>query len=147
MGKVIIDAFYQAPEPMMITSPDGEIQFVNDAFTALTGYSQTEIQGQNPRVLQSGRHDKLFYQNFWKELRLVGRWFGEFWNRSKSGEIYAPWVSISALRDKKGKIRNFVSVMSDAKIRIEESQKISSLENLDSLTGLPNRALFLVVKI
>ncbi|HIJ37877.1 MAG TPA: EAL domain-containing protein [Rhodospirillaceae bacterium] len=143
MANVIIDAFYQAPEAMMITNQDGDILHVNDAFTTISGYSEEEVQGKNPRFLQSGRHDKLFYQNFWKELQLVGQWFGEIWNRSKDGTIYSQWVSISSLRDIGGNVRNFVAVMSDAKIRKDESQRIARLENLDSLTGLPNRALFM----
>ncbi len=64
------------------------IIWCNDAFTKLTGYSNEEFIGKNPRILKSGKHDNLFYSNIWKTI-LSGRvWSGEIINKKKNGDLY-----------------------------------------------------------
>lgn len=82
-------------EGMIITDANMTIIALNSAFSAITGYREDEALGQTPRLLQSGRQDKAFYQSMWATLTTEGQWAGEVWNRRKNGEIYPEWLNIS----------------------------------------------------
>ena len=142
MSQIVVDAFYQALEPMIITDRVGCIVHVNYAFTGLTGYHEDEVLGQTPRILRSDRQDKLFYQILWKELLLVGEWSGEVWNKRKNGEVYPQRLSIAALRQANGDVHHYVAVMSDLTARKDAEERIEHQATHDPLTGLPNRVLF-----
>ncbi len=129
-------------EALVITDPEGEILEVNDAFVEMAGYTRDEILGENPRVLKSGRHDAQFYEEMWNTLFEQGHWQGEIWDRRKSGEIYPKWLSISAVRDQQGEIKNFVALSTDITASKETEEKLEKLAHYDPLTGLANRLLF-----
>lgn len=132
-----------ASEAVVITNARNQVEFVNPAFTAITEYTAEEVLGQNPRMLQSGRHDAEFYHAMWQTLEQNGRWRGEIWNRRKSGEFYAEWLSIVAIKDEAGSITHHIAIFSDITHRKEDEERIWRQANFDALTGLPNRALFL----
>jgi diguanylate cyclase (GGDEF)-like protein/PAS domain S-box-containing protein len=129
-------------EGIIVTGADGTIQSVNRAFTMITGYTPEEAIGKNPRMLKSDRHDSEFYRMMWECIDRTGKWQGEMWNRRKNNEIYPQLLSISAVKDDKGKVIYYVGVFNDL---IELKQKESEIEYRayhDPLTGLPNRNLF-----
>lgn len=128
---------------IIITDANGVIQSVNPSFTTLTGYSAKEAVGNTPRMLQSGRHTRQFYQQMWQELEEKGYWQGEVWNRRKNGEIFPEWLSITAIRDDAGKIKQFAAIFSDITHRKRREERIHTLAYFDELTGLANRRLFL----
>ncbi|NDY92940.1 EAL domain-containing protein [Ideonella livida] len=130
-------------EGVMITDAQGTILRVNPAFSAVTGYSLEEVQGKKPRLLSSGRHDAVFYDQMWQTLRAQGAWRGEVWNRRRNGEIYPEWLSISALRADDGEVVNYVGVFSDISALVASRAQAERLATHDTLTGLPNRALLL----
>ncbi|MFZ5428488.1 MAG: putative bifunctional diguanylate cyclase/phosphodiesterase [Thermodesulfobacteriota bacterium] len=130
-------------EGVTITTPEGLIERVNPAFTAITGYEPHEVLGQNPRVLKSDRHDQDFYAGMWRQLAETGRWEGEIWNRRKSGEAYPEWLSIRAVRDGAGRLSRYVSVFSDLTDLKRHKDILLHEAYHDPLTGLPNRHLFL----
>ena len=131
-----------ASEAVVISDSANVIQYVNPAFSRITEFAPEEVIGQNPRALKSGRHDQEFYRGMWRSLSESGRWQGEIWNRRKSGEFYAEWLSIVAIKDDKGQIANFIAVFSDITHRKEDEERVWRQANYDALTGLPNRALF-----
>lgn len=106
-------AFSAMAEGAIITDAEGTILWVNDAFCAIYGFTRDEVIGKNPRILKSGRHDNTVYSNLWNQLKTVGHWRGELWNRRKSGEIFPEEISIRALRGNDGRIRRFISIFSD----------------------------------
>ncbi|MGA2285553.1 MAG: PAS domain S-box protein, partial [Dehalococcoidia bacterium] len=107
------NALQAAANGIVITDPDGNIQWVNGAFTRLTGYSGEEATGQNPRVLKSGQHDKPFYDKLWKTI-LSGRvWQGEIVNKRKDGRLYTEEMTITPVRDDDGKIAHFIAIKQD----------------------------------
>ena len=130
-----------SPDGVMICAADGAIEFVNPAFTALTGYEADEVIGRQPSILRSGRQDRVFYEAMWQALRDKGLWQGEIWNRRKDGEIYAEWLSITVIRDERGAISQYAAVFSDITERKRMEERVKSLAYFDSLTGLPNRRL------
>ena len=133
--------FESTMEGIVITNPDAEIVAVNPAFTEITGYSEAEALGKNPRIRQSGRHDRSFYQAMWASLLETGSWRGEIWNRRKTGETYPEWLTINTVRDESGKIANYVAVFTDISQMKRSEAELNHLAHHDPLTELPNRLL------
>jgi diguanylate cyclase (GGDEF)-like protein/PAS domain S-box-containing protein len=139
--KLAANVFTYAREGIIITDADGNIIDVNDTFTHISGYSREEVLGRNPRLLSSGRQGKAFYTNMWRELRENGHWYGEVWNRSKDGEVYAEMLTISAVRDIEGSTTQYVALFSDITAVKEHEQQLEHIAHYDALTTLPNRVL------
>lgn len=136
--------FETTGEAIMVTDLEANIVAINPAFTRITGYSEAEVLGKNPRILKSGRYDKMFYAAFWEELLRKGEWVGEIWNKRKNGEEFPQWETISAIKDESGKVTRYVAVFSDMTQIHKTQQKLDQLTWRDSLTGLANRALFIM---
>lgn len=117
-------AFAAMAEGAIITNARGEIIWVNDAFCRIYGYRRDEVIGKNPRLLKSGRHDKAFYEEFWRQLTRTGHWRGELWNKRKTGEIFPEEISIQALRGPDGAIRRFISIFSDITERKRNEEEL-----------------------
>ncbi|MFB1489174.1 MULTISPECIES: PAS domain S-box protein [unclassified Thiocapsa] len=134
--------FNSTAEGVMVTDLNGIIQDVNGAFLSITGYDKHEVIGKNPRILQSGRHDHLFYQTMWRTLRETGHWRGEIWNRRKDGDAYPVLMSISTIWDDQKQPRGYVGIFTDITAIKEHQDRLDYLAHHDPLTGLPNRLLF-----
>ena len=139
--RQVLAMFENTAEGVLLTDIRGTIISVNPAFTTITGYSEAEALGANPRMLQSGRHDEPFYHHMWQEVRATGHWQGELWNRRKNGEIYPEWLTISAVHDDAGRLQNYVGVFSDISHIKRSEAELERLAHYDPLTDLPNRAL------
>jgi len=134
---------FESQAAIMVTDAEQSILRVNQAFSALTGYSAEEAIGQTPRLLKSGRQGPEFYLAMWNALSQNGHWEGEIWNRRKNGEIFPEWLTISAVPDAQGQVANYVSTFSDiSDLKVAESE-IHHLAFYDPLTTLPNRRLLL----
>jgi diguanylate cyclase (GGDEF)-like protein/PAS domain S-box-containing protein len=133
--------FDSSAEGVIITAPDGNIIAVNRAFSEITGYSEDEAIGHNPKILQSGRQGKAFYRELWATIGRSGRWQGEVWNRCKDGRIYPEWLTISAVKDIAGHLTHYVGVFSDITAIKTAYEQLNHLAHHDALTGLPNRLL------
>ncbi|MBF0448149.1 MAG: EAL domain-containing protein [Magnetococcales bacterium] len=134
--------FESAGEAILITETNGNIISVNQAYLDITGFTQEEIIGKNPRVAKSGRHDKDFYKSLWEELKTKGKWKGEIWDRRKNGQIYPKWLTITEVRTPEGELKNYVGIFTDITNVKETERKLEELAYYDALTQLPNRKLF-----
>jgi diguanylate cyclase (GGDEF)-like protein/PAS domain S-box-containing protein len=137
-GKI----FENTQEGILVTDAQGVILAVNQAFVAVTGYTAADAIGRKPNLLNSGLHDRSFYQEMWRLLIKDGHWRGDIWNRRKNGEIYPEWINISAIRDDDGNLSNYVAIFSDISKAKENEESLLRLAHFDALTGLPNRFLF-----
>jgi diguanylate cyclase (GGDEF)-like protein/PAS domain S-box-containing protein len=133
--------FEQSNEGFIVTDAHCNILKVNEAFTAICGYTGAEALGQNPRILASGRHDADFFRAMWSEMSDRGHWQGEVWNRRKDGSVYPQRLSMSRVTDAAGQTTHFIAAFSDITHRKEAEDSIRRLAHFDPLTGLPNRAL------
>ena len=122
-------ALGQAAEAVVITEPDGKIQYVNLAFTRITGYSAEEALGQTPRILKSGRQDPAWYEDLWKAILAGKVWRGELTNRRKDGTHYTVEMTITPIRDSCGVITNFIAIQQDVTERKRTEAALESTSN------------------
>ena len=130
-----------AGEGVMVTDLESRIVSINSAFTNITGYSEAEVLGRNPGLLQSGREDHAFYQAMWDSIKETGGWQGELWNRRKNGELFPQLLTISTVYDSDGRPNNYVGVMTDLSRLKDSEARFEHLVHYDPLTALPNRQL------
>lgn len=140
LAKVV---FEQTVEAIVVSDQHDRIVMVNPAFESLTGYAAAEVIGKNPKLLQSTRHEPGFYQRIEESVAREDWWQGEFWCRHRAGENRPMLLSVVAVRDGAGEIIQRIRVMSDISEQKFQAARIEQLAFYDSLTGLPNRALFL----
>ncbi|MBU1424926.1 MAG: diguanylate cyclase [Gammaproteobacteria bacterium] len=140
--QLFVKMFDNSGEAIFITDAQQKIIAVNPACYKITGYPEEEFIGHNPNILNSGRQDEQFYKAMWKSINDTGLWQGEIWNRRKNGEIYPEWLSIGTVKNSQNEIINYIAVFSDITRRKEDEAHIEHLAHYDSLTHLPNRALF-----
>lgn len=129
-------------EGIIITDENGDTVWVNEAFEVVTGYNREEMIGKNPRILQSGIHDRAFYKQMWKEIIEKGYWQGEIWNKRKDGELYVEWLTVHAIYDSEGRIANYVAIFSDITLQKSQLEQLKKMAHYDMVTGMPNRYLF-----
>ncbi|MDR2906326.1 MAG: EAL domain-containing protein [Helicobacteraceae bacterium] len=142
--RLSAQVFESLSEGLVVTNSAGEIQMVNAAFSAITGYSEKEAIGNKPgALLASGQHGAEFYRDMWRALGKTDKWSGEIINRKKNGELYPEWLSITATRSRhSGKVQQFVALFTDVSVRKQAEEHIRRLSYYDPLTGLANRLLY-----
>jgi len=124
-------AVEQSPASIVITDPAGSIVYVNPKFVEVTGYTQGEALGQNPRILKSGDKGPEAYRELWQTIASGKVWHGEFHNRRKSGELYWESASISPILDPAGRITHYLAVKEDITARkLSEAERDQLVRNL-----------------
>ena len=139
--KLAAAVFEQSAEGIMITDAEHDVVMVNQAYTAITGYSPAEVIGKAPPVMTSTELDEQFVSAVWKDVETNGYWHGEIWNRRKGGEVYPELVSISRVLDDEGKVGHYIAILTDISEHKANEAHIHRLAHFDALTGLPNRSL------
>lgn len=117
-----------------ITDPAGVIKYVNTKFVEISQYSESELVGQNHRIINSGVHSRDFFKDLWKKINSGKMWEGEVCNRAKDGSLYWVHTTILPFFKEDGSIDEFVSIRWDITDRKEAEQKLlAAKENLQSL--------------
>ncbi len=115
-------------DSVLITDDAGLIQYVNPAFERITGYSPAEVLGRNPRLLQSGQHNRAFYRRLWQTLADGETWYGEFVDKRKDGSLYDTEATISQIRDATGEAIGYVGIQRDISDRKRAERQLAESE-------------------
>ncbi|OYZ66568.1 MAG: diguanylate cyclase, partial [Sulfuricurvum sp. 24-42-5] len=132
-------AIEQSSNAIVITDSRAKIEFVNTAFVKITGYTQAEAMGKNPRFLKSGKTPNAVYEEMWTCLTGGETWHGELTNRRKDGSEYIHSSNIAPVVDSDGRTSHYIAIEEDITERKRNEARIRYLANYDALTGLPNR--------
>lgn len=108
--KKLTTAVEQSANTIVITDLNGDIEYVNPIFTQLTGYTEKEVLGKNPRILSAHRQPKEFYTEMWDTILSGKTWKGEFLNKSKDYTLFWEYATITPITNDKGEITNFLAV-------------------------------------
>ena len=135
--RKLSSAVEQSPVSVVITDPDGIIEYVNPKFTEVTGYSIEEALGQNPSILNAGIQSSEFYKGLWDTIKGGHIWQGEFANKRRNGEIYWENAVISPIRDVADRVTHYVAVKEDI---TERKQKDQELKEAKEAAELATRA-------
>jgi two-component system NtrC family sensor kinase len=128
----------QSAELVVITDPDGRIEYVNPAFERVTGWRAVEVIGKTPAILKSGHHPPEVYGDLWARVTAGRTWTGQFRNRRKDGTLFLADVVISAVRGADGGIINLVGVQRDITRERElddQLRQAQKMEAVGQLTG------------
>ena len=126
-------ALEAAANGVVITDTAGTIEWVNSAFTKITGYSSEEAIGNTPRILSSGCHPPEFYQDMWSTLLKGEVWNGELKNRRKDGTVYDEQMTITPVRDSAGEIAHYIAIKLDVSDRHELEAKLLRSQRMESI--------------
>ncbi len=111
--KLLSLSINQSNSGIVITDLQGNIEYVNDTFCSLTGYSKEEIIGKNPKFLKSGYTSQETYKQLWESITSGRQWSGEFLNKRKDGTLYWESARISPVKNEEGIITNFIGIKDD----------------------------------
>ncbi|MCA1899400.1 MAG: PAS domain S-box protein [Chloroflexi bacterium] len=111
--RTYYQAIEQSGNSIVITDPQGVIEYVNPFFEKITGYSLQEAIGQNPRILKSGAQSDDMYRHMWETISHGQIWQGEFLNKRKDGSLYWEFATIAPVKDEQGKINHYVAIKED----------------------------------
>lgn len=140
--RLLGTALSSAANGVFITDARGRIQWINDSFTRLTGYSSQEAIGRSPSLLKSGKQDDAYYQILWKTIQQGKTWSRETVERHKNGKLFTVQQTITPITNDQGNISHYVSILDDITAQKETAARIQYMAHFDALTALPNRALF-----
>ena len=124
---------------VVITDRDGRVEWVNRAFSDLTGFRLEDVLGETPRMLKSGIQSDFYYEKMWETILGGHVWRGELYNRRKDGSVYVEEQTITPVTGTDGAIRHFVAVKQDVTQRRKTEERIRYLALHDPLTDLGNR--------
>ena len=129
-------AVEQSADMVMITNNLGNIEYVNPAFEAITGYSRHDVLGRTPRILKSGQHQRDFYREMWETI-LAGHVFrGVMINHKKNGETFVVEKTVTPLRDADGRISHFISNDRDISERRRLESQLQMAHKMDAIGRL-----------
>ncbi|WP_426417162.1 EAL domain-containing protein [Aestuariirhabdus sp. LZHN29] len=131
----VLQAVEQSPVSVVITNTSGLIEYVNPVFCEISGYSHSEVIGQNPSIIKSGKQDEAFYRDMWADIAAGREWHGDMVNRAKDGREYWEHVSIFPLVDERGTPTNYVALKEDLTLRKQQESRLKLAETVFDVTS------------
>jgi two-component system, cell cycle sensor histidine kinase and response regulator CckA len=132
--RLLSAALEAAANPIVVTNRKGVIEWVNHAFTELTGYPRKEALGRAPgEVIGSGRHEPAFFQELWERITSGEVWEGEMVNRKRDGTIYREHQTITPVRDSAGEITHFIAIKQDLTERLALEEQLLQAQKMQAI--------------
>jgi len=129
-------ALEQGGEGVMITDTSGTIEYVNSAFTKITGYHSEEAIGKKPSILKSEAQDPSYYKALWETIAAGDTWSGTLIDKRKDGSFYPAMTSIAPIYDEKGKTTHYVSLQQDMTEYQELEAKYHQAQKMEAIGTL-----------
>lgn len=139
--KLAQAVFDNIQEGIVVIDQDTKIQRVNPGAETITGYALSEVINKSINLCESDRHDNRFYNQMWQDLSEKGYWKGEVWKKKKNGDIFPSYQTMYRIEEEKG--HYYIALFTDISKQKEMEDALTHQANHDTLTGLPNRQLFL----
>ncbi|PHR26172.1 MAG: hypothetical protein COA36_12845 [Desulfotalea sp.] len=139
LAHLLVLAIDQSPAGIVLTDRNGNIEYVNECFCTLNGYSLESVIGDNLNVLKAGDMDPEVYEILWRTISSGCSWRGEFHNKRKDGSFYWAKAEISPVLDRQGKISHYIGIQEDITQQRLLSSELKAMASTDPLTGLYNR--------
>jgi len=130
---------FNSQDAIIITDAEIKTLRVNKKVLDITGYKSRELIGIEPSLLSSNVQSEQFYADMWRKIEAVGSWEGELWDKRKNGDAFPLQIAITAIRDAKSRVTNYVFSFSDITATKRDADAIHRLAFFDPLTHLPNR--------
>ncbi len=143
--NILQKAIDQTSISIIITDVNGNITYVNNSFTLMSGYNEDEVIGKNSRFLKSGYHDQKFYENLWETILSGQTWKGEFKNKHKDGGFYWESTIISPIFDDSGIISHFLCTKEDVTDKKQAEKALFASESKLRSFFAQSNAIILVV--
>jgi two-component system cell cycle sensor histidine kinase/response regulator CckA len=134
----LVTAVEHAAESIILTDPQGIIEYVNPAFEKINGYSRNEVIGRNIELVDSGQHSKTFFSSILDILQRGKVWQGRMVNKRSDHSLYETEATVSPIKNKAGEITNYVSVQRDVshEVRLEtQLRQAQKMEAIGTLAG------------
>ena len=139
MHQKLFLAVQQSSSVIVITDKNGIVEYVNPAFTQVTGYSPQECVHKGLNLLKSDVHDQTYFAEMWREIATGNDWRGTICNKRKNGELYWDETLISSVKDPKGRITHYIAIKEDVTRRKETDEMLRKYATTDEMTGTLNR--------
>ena len=133
---LLMTAIEQSAEGIVITDAEGTIRYVNPAFSRVSGYSREEALGKNPRILKSGKQDEAYYRKLWTTILGGEIWQDEITNRRSDGSLYPEQMTITPVRDQRGKITHFIAIKAEVTERKRLEQQLRQAQKMEAVGRL-----------
>ena len=130
---------FNSQDAIIITDAEVKTLRVNQKVMDITGYKSSELIGIEPSLLSSNIQSGQFYADMWRTIETLGSWRGEVWDKRKNGDVFPLLIDITAIRDAKNRVTNYVFSFSDITATKRDADAIHKLAFFDPLTHLPNR--------
>ncbi|GAB1489423.1 hypothetical protein MASR2M8_18760 [Opitutaceae bacterium] len=130
LNQAVMD---HAPTGILVANALGHIEWVNAAFTTLTGYAASDVVGKNPRILKSGRQGDSFYQALWETISKGKVWTGELQNQRRDGAIYWEQMLIAPVLSSDRSVQHYIAIKQDISSRKQLEQQVARTQRLESI--------------
>lgn len=151
-NALLTEAAFQATDTgIVILDRAYRVSRINPAMVRISGYAEADLVGQslqmlapeNPADIPDPEAATLSYQRVIEDLDPVAGWEGELWSQRHSGEVFPIWIRINGVSDRRSILEGYVAVISDITHRKKAEAELRRMATRDTLTGLPNRGLFI----
>lgn len=134
--RKLLKAISEAGEAVLITDRNAVIEYVNPAFTEITGYLPEEIIGETPAILKSTAQDPVFYKELWDTITRGEVWHGTLIDKKKDGSFYPAMMSVAPIHDDEGEITHYVALQQDVTEHKRLEQQFLQAQKMESIGTL-----------